>query len=128
MRVFPGFEGPMASWPHLELVPHVLETLSALYPDWTLALATNATDSSEEDIRSVFRKVGLDDLIDRAQVATGEGRRSIWQAVFKRIHEEIIPDVMLFHMMGYCRVGNKINFQPTMATNNEIPLAEMTFK
>ena len=44
----------------------------------------------------------VDDLIEKAQVATGEERKNLWRAAFKRIHEEIIPDVMLFHMVGYC--------------------------
>jgi peptide/nickel transport system substrate-binding protein len=70
----------------------------------------------------------LDDLIDKAQVATGEERRNFWRAAFKRIHEEIIPDVMLFHMVGYARVGKRINFVPSLMTNNEIQLAQITFK
>ncbi len=70
----------------------------------------------------------LDDLIEKAQLASGEERRSLWRAVFKRIHEEIICDVMLFHLMGYSRVGKRINFKPSLATNSEIPLALITFK
>jgi peptide/nickel transport system substrate-binding protein len=69
-----------------------------------------------------------DDLIQRAQVSTGEARRTLWQAAFKRIQEDIIPDVMLFHMVGYSRVGQRINFKPSSATLNEIPLAQMIFK
>ncbi len=70
----------------------------------------------------------VDDLIEKAQVATGEERRKLWQAVFKRAHEEIIPNVMLFHMVAYCRVGKRINFRPSLATTVEIQLAQMTFK
>ncbi len=70
----------------------------------------------------------LDDLIEKAQVAMGEERKNLWRAVFKRIHEDIIPDVMLFHMVGYCRVGKRINFKPTIATDSEIQLAHITFK
>ena len=70
----------------------------------------------------------VDDLISRALVATGEGRRSLWQAAFKRIHEEIIPGANLFHMVGYCRIGKRINYKPSLATNAEIPLEQITFK
>jgi peptide/nickel transport system substrate-binding protein len=70
----------------------------------------------------------LDDLIAKAQVSTGNERKNLWQAVFKRIHEELIPDVVLFHMVGYSRVGKRINFKPTVATNNEVPLAQITFR
>jgi peptide/nickel transport system substrate-binding protein len=70
----------------------------------------------------------VDDLIAKAQVTVGEERRKLWQAAFKRIHEEIIPDVMLFHMVGYARVGKRIGFEPSIATNGEIQLAQITFK
>ena len=70
----------------------------------------------------------VDDLIEKAQVTTGEERRDLWRAAFKRIAEEIIPDVMLFHMVGYCRVGKRINYKPSLATNSEIQLAQITFR
>ena len=47
---------------------------------------------------------------------------------FKRIHEEIIPNVFLYHLVAYARTGKRINFKPTIATNLEIQLAEITFK
>jgi hypothetical protein len=72
----------------------------------------------------------LDELINKGQVAPAgsEERRNLFRAAFKRIHEELIADVMLFHMVGYSRVGKRINFKPSLATNNEIPLAQITFK
>jgi peptide/nickel transport system substrate-binding protein len=70
----------------------------------------------------------LDTLIEKAEVSTGEERRKLWQAAFKRIHEEIVPNVFLFHMVGYTRVGKRIDFKPSMATINEIQLAQITFK
>ena len=71
----------------------------------------------------------LDDLIDKARVtATGDERKKLWQAAFKRIHEEIIPDVILFHMVSYTRIGKRINFKPTIAMTSEIQLVRMTFR
>jgi peptide/nickel transport system substrate-binding protein len=70
----------------------------------------------------------LDSLIEKAQVAIGEERKNLWRSVFKNIYEEIIPDVMLYHMIGYARIGKRINFKPTMATVNEIPIEQITFK
>jgi peptide/nickel transport system substrate-binding protein len=70
----------------------------------------------------------LDELIEKAQVAIGEERKTLWQAAFKRIHEETVSSVMLYHMVGYCRVGKRINFKPSIATNSEIQLSEITFK
>jgi peptide/nickel transport system substrate-binding protein len=70
----------------------------------------------------------VDDLIEKAQVATGEERAILWQEAFKRIQEDIIPEVVLFHMMGYARVGKRINYKPSIATNSEVQLAQITFK
>lgn len=70
----------------------------------------------------------LDSLIAKAQVATGAERKKLWQQAFTRINDQIICDVPLFHMVGYTRVGNRINFQPSIATNSELQLAQMTFK
>jgi peptide/nickel transport system substrate-binding protein len=70
----------------------------------------------------------LDALIEKAQVSTGEERKSLWHAVFKYIHEDIVTNVMLFHSVSYARVGKRINFKPNLVTNNEIPLELINFK
>jgi len=70
----------------------------------------------------------LDDLIAKAQVATGEERRKLWQAAFKRIQVDIISDVILYHMVSYFRVGKRINFEPSWMKLSEIPVKLITFK
>jgi peptide/nickel transport system substrate-binding protein len=70
----------------------------------------------------------LDDLIEIAQIATGEVRKKLWQATFRRIQEDIVHDIILFHMVAYARVGKRINYKPSVATCNEIELSQITFK
>jgi peptide/nickel transport system substrate-binding protein len=70
----------------------------------------------------------LDGLIEKAQVAAGEERRNLWRAAFKRVYEELVVDVMLYHMVGYSRVGKRISFKPSRMTTDEVPLAQITFK
>lgn len=70
----------------------------------------------------------LDSLIDRAGVAMGEERTKLYQEAFKRIHEEIVPDVSLFHMVGFTRVNSRLNFKPSIATNSELQLSQITIK
>jgi putative hydrolase of the HAD superfamily len=65
MRELSEFEGPMVDWPHVETLPFVGVTLAALYPDWTLAVATNAAGSGEAEIRGALRRVGLDKWMDK---------------------------------------------------------------
>ena len=65
MRDFPEFSGPMAAWPHVEVLPNVKEVLVELRPQWTLALATNSIDSDETEIWEALDRVGLRALLDK---------------------------------------------------------------
>ena len=65
MRVFPEYTGPMKDWPRLEAVPGAVDMLDGLHEDWILALATNAADSDEADIRAALRRVDLERRLDK---------------------------------------------------------------
>jgi putative hydrolase of the HAD superfamily len=64
MRVLPEFDGPMQGWPRVEAVAGATETLSELHLNWKLALATNAADSNEQEIRAALRRVDLERWLD----------------------------------------------------------------
>jgi peptide/nickel transport system substrate-binding protein len=51
----------------------------------------------------------------------------MFQEIFKTLREEIVPDVMLYHMVGFSRVSPRIDFKPSIATNSELQLAQITF-
>lgn len=65
MRVFPEFDGPMAAWPQVEAMPHAEQVLAELRTRSMLAVATNAADSDEAEIRAALERVGLDKLLDK---------------------------------------------------------------
>ena len=65
MRDFQEFSGPMAAWPHVEVLPNVKEVLSELQPQWTLALATNSIESDETEIWKALDRVGIRSLLDK---------------------------------------------------------------
>jgi len=65
MRVFPEYSGPMAAWPRVEALPGAAGALAALRERWSLALATNAADSGEVEIRQALRRAGLDGYLER---------------------------------------------------------------
>lgn len=67
-----------------------------------------------------------DDLVDRATAATGEEREALWSELFGYLHDEVIADVLLFHMVGHARVGANVDFTPTIATNSQLQLSEVT--
>lgn len=70
----------------------------------------------------------VDDLIDRATAATGEEREALWSELFAYLHDDVIADVLLFHMVGHARVGGDVDFTPTIATNSQLQLAEIGLK
>lgn len=70
----------------------------------------------------------VDALIAKATVAINPERQKLWQETFRLVNEEIVADVPLFHMVGYTRVGKKVNFTPSISTNSEIQIATITFR
>ena len=60
MRVWPDCDGPMVTWPRVEALPHVEDTLTQLHANWCMALATNAAASEEDEIWQALARVGLD--------------------------------------------------------------------
>lgn len=77
---------------------------------------------------STVENAELDALIAEAGLATGEERDELYQEVFRKIHEDIVAGVIMFHMVGYTRVGPRLDWEPTLTTNSEIPLAEIDLK
>ena len=70
----------------------------------------------------------VDELIAAATAATGEERAALWSEVFAYLHDEVVADVLLFHMVGFARVSPEIEFEPTIATNSQLQLAEIGLK
>jgi HAD superfamily hydrolase (TIGR01509 family) len=89
MRVLPEFDGPMKDWPRVEAVPGAFETLTALHEEWILALATNAADSDEQDIRAALRRVDLDRLLDKVYCFKKIGFRKPSPEFFAYILEDL---------------------------------------
>ena len=70
----------------------------------------------------------LDKMIEAAARADGTERKELFEDAFQFITEEVVPDVMLFHMVGYARVSPRLEFEPTIATNSELQLSQIKFK
>jgi peptide/nickel transport system substrate-binding protein len=70
----------------------------------------------------------LDFLIGYATGASGEERTRAWQRVFERVTDDLLADAMLFHMVGYAAIGPRIDYEPSLVTNNEIHLYDISFK
>ena len=81
-----------------------------------------------EGQQSAICEKTVDDMIAKASAATGEERAKLWKDVFAYVHNEVVSDVFLFHMVGFSRVSEKIDFKPTIATNSELQLSQIKFK
>jgi putative hydrolase of the HAD superfamily len=89
MRVFPEFEGPMVTWPQVEAMPHAGAVLSKLRSQALLAVATNAADSEEWEIRAALDKVGLDTLLDKVYCYRKIGHKKPSREFFAYILEDL---------------------------------------
>lgn len=70
----------------------------------------------------------LDGMIAKASAAASPERAKLWGPVFKRVHEDLVADVFLFHMVGFSRVSERVNYTPNISTNSELPLEQISFK
>lgn len=69
-----------------------------------------------------------DALIEQASAASGDERARLWPQLFAYLHDDVVADVLLFHMVSFARVNERIDFKPTIATNSQLQLAEIGFK
>jgi peptide/nickel transport system substrate-binding protein len=77
--------------------------------------------------QSVLSDAKLDDVIVRAGKATSDERRKLFQEGFRIINDVIVGDVPMYHMVGYTRVGKRIDFKPSISTNSELQISQITF-
>jgi peptide/nickel transport system substrate-binding protein len=70
----------------------------------------------------------VDDLIARASAATGDERAKLWSELIAYVHDDLVADVLLFHMVGYSRVSERLDFKPSIATNSMLQLSEIGIK
>jgi peptide/nickel transport system substrate-binding protein len=78
---------------------------------------------------SMVCEAKFDEMIKDATVTpTGPQRVEKWQSIFQTLRNDIVPNVWLYHMVGFARVGDRIEFTPTLTTNSEIALPAIAFK
>lgn len=70
----------------------------------------------------------VDAAIDEGIASTGDKRQESFAEAFRLIQQEILPDAMLYHLVGHARVGARVNWQPSTLTNAEIKLEDISFR
>lgn len=70
----------------------------------------------------------LDEVLKTAMAATGAEREKLFQQAFLKVHDEIVADIPMYHMIGYVRVGDRLDWKPDLKTNSEVALAQIKLK
>jgi peptide/nickel transport system substrate-binding protein len=103
-------------------------------PHMLMDIHDNNTGDAGITLRSKYHSTGgtskehdseLDALIDQGSAAEGTKHTELYQAAFKRIHDEAY-DVMLFHQVVDARVSPRLNFKPT--SRGLLEVSTITFK
>jgi len=95
---FPKYCGKMCDWEEVEAVSGAKNTLKYLSQSSKIYVATGASESSEEEIKSAFKKVELDEYISGYFCKANLGIEKGSVAFFKKIIEKLdVPftDVMM---------------------------------
>ncbi|WP_105428041.1 ABC transporter substrate-binding protein [Neorhizobium sp. T6_25] len=83
---------------------------------------------ASQGTQSGFSDPKVDDLIKRASAAVGDERAKLWSQLIAYLHDDVVADGLLFHMVGFSRVSPRIEFKPTIATNSMLQLSEIGIK
>ncbi|MDT1060817.1 ABC transporter substrate-binding protein [Paracoccus sp. CPCC 101403] len=70
----------------------------------------------------------VDEMIAAASAATGDERAKLWSDLVAYLHDDVVADAPLFHMVGYSRVSERLDFKPTISTNSQLQLSQIGFK
>ncbi|MDV7103400.1 HAD family hydrolase [Vibrio sp. TH_r3] len=83
----PNQTGKMRLWDQVQAVSGAKQTLALLSQDYRIVVATNAADSSVEDIKIAFDRVELSDYIEgylcKNNLGVGKGSSEFFQAILQ---------------------------------------------
>lgn len=87
---FPDQQGPMCSWPEVAVVKGAAEALHILAARARIYVATNAADSTEQQIKQAFERAGLADYISgyfcHANLGIGKGSPQFFHQIAAKLN------------------------------------------
>ena len=99
MRELP-FEGAMKNWPFVSLVPEADRILRILKEKYLVIMASNAGDSSTEDIIEALKRVGVDSYFHQVFSSKDIGYEKPHPQFFHYIQEELKLEEYELVMIG----------------------------
>ena len=95
----PTQTGKMRFWDHVQAVSGAQETLALLSHEHRIFVATNAADSSVEDIKIAFDRVELSDYIEgyfcKDNLGLGKGSSHFFQAILNTLRVNAAQVIMV---------------------------------
>lgn len=70
----------------------------------------------------------IDAAIAAATAESGPERGPMMAAIFETLYRDVVPDIYLFHLVSYARVGSRIDYVPNKLTGIEVRIEDVTFK
>jgi peptide/nickel transport system substrate-binding protein len=67
----------------------------------------------------------LDDILDRAALASGDERRDLFREANRIVAEELVPAVPMYHMVAHMRISPRLDFVPDSTANGQLELARI---
>lgn len=122
---FPEASGRMCDWERVACVDGAEQTLALLSQSMAIYIATGAADSTPDDIRRAFERVGLDPYIQgyfcTASLGVGKDSPEFFPSILAQLncpasqvamigdslHRDILPAVAL-GMQGYWLGGDRV--------------------
>jgi putative hydrolase of the HAD superfamily len=91
--------GKMMNWPEVEAVAGAYQSLKVLSADYKLVLATNAEDSSRQDISSALKRANLDLFFDQIftykELSAKKPELHFYQNLLKQLDQSLDQVVMI---------------------------------
>jgi peptide/nickel transport system substrate-binding protein len=78
-----------------------------------------------EGAQSSYGTPGLDTLIAKAQLASGDQRQKAFADAFAHQNDDVVRDAVMANMTGILALSSNVRHRPDSATNDEMRLADM---
>lgn len=128
--------GPMCAWPAVRSCPNVAAVLRELSTKYVLALATNADDSWEREIRAALKRVRLNRVIERVYCSNEVGARKPSPAFYAHILRDLalpperivmVGDSLRNDVQGAMKCGLRALWYCPGASRDEAPPGARSF-
>jgi putative hydrolase of the HAD superfamily len=89
MTSMPYYMGAGRGWSPVPAVEGVLDAVQALRSSWTIGLASNASESEDDEVRASLDTIGLGSFMDRIYTYRRVGRPKPWPDFWRYVLSDL---------------------------------------